>query len=215
MVVLSLGVGIGANTAIFSLVNGVLLRPLDYRQPERLVAISQSSPKFLKSYAALPITIGTLLEWRKQSSSFESIGAYRNAALSLTGSGEPEILTGAAVSANFFHVLGIAPRIGREFLESEDHAGQDHVVILADSLWRRRFQADAGIVGRKIMLDGALFRLSAFCRPISSSLSRRTTPRCAPARTWRSIARWGTQPKIRLCASAILILRRLRDCGRM
>ncbi len=157
MVVLSLGVGIGANTAIFSLVNGVLLRPLDYREPQRLVAITQASPKFLKLYPDLPINIGTLLEWRKQTSSFESISAYRNAEVSLTGSGEPEIITGAAVSANFFHVLGVAPRLGREFLESEDRAGQDHEVILADTLWRRRFHADPGVVGRNIMLDGAPF----------------------------------------------------------
>jgi putative ABC transport system permease protein len=157
MVVLSLGVGIGANTAIFSLVNGVLLRPLDYRQPERLVAITQASPRFMKAYPALPVNIGTLLEWRKQASSFESIGAYRAAELSLTGSGEPEVITGAAVSANFFHVLGVAPRLGREFLENEDHAGQDRVAILTDSLWRRRFQADPSVVGRNILLDGAQF----------------------------------------------------------
>src|SRR6202050_1424934 len=83
MVALSLAVGIGANTAIFSLVNGVLLRPLDYPQPDQLVAISQSSPKFLKLYPALPVNIATLLEWRKQASPFESIGAYQNTALSL------------------------------------------------------------------------------------------------------------------------------------
>jgi putative ABC transport system permease protein len=157
MAALSLAVGIGANTAIFSLVNGVLLRPLDYREPERLVAISQASPKFLKLYPALPVNIATLLEWRKHSSPFESIGAYRNTALSLTGSGQPELITGAAVSANIFHVLGVASRLGREFLDNEDRSGQDQVVILADSLWRRRYQADAGIVGRKIMLDGKPF----------------------------------------------------------
>jgi putative ABC transport system permease protein len=157
MVALSLAVGIGANTAIFSLVNGVLLRPLDYREPERLVAISQASPKFLKLYPALPIDIASLLEWRKQSTSFESLGAYQNTALTLTGSGQPESITGAAVSANFFHVLGVGPRLGREFLENEDRRGQDQVVMIADSLWRRRFQADAGIVGRKIMLDAKPF----------------------------------------------------------
>jgi predicted permease len=157
MVALSLAVGIGANTAIFSLVNGVLLRPLDYREPERLVAISQASPQFLKLYPALPVNIATLLEWRKQSSPFESIGAYRNTALSLTGSGQPELIAGAAVSANIFHVLGVRPRVGREFLDNEDRSGQDQVVIIADSLWRRRFQADAGIVGRKIILDGKPF----------------------------------------------------------
>ena len=165
MVALSLAVGIGANTAIFSLVNGVLLRPLDYREPERLVAISQASPQFLKLYPALPINIATWLEWRRQSSPFESVGAYRNTALSLTGSGQPELIEGAAVSANFFHVLGVAPRLGREFLDSEDRSGQDQVVIIADSLWRRRFRADPGIVGRKIMLDAKPFLVIAVLPP--------------------------------------------------
>lgn len=164
-VVLSLAVGIGANTAIFSLVNGVLLRPLDYPEPDRLVAISQASPKFLKLYPVLPVNIATMLEWRKQSSSFESIGAYQNATMSLTGSGRPEMITGASVSANFFHVLGIAPRIGREFQESEDHDGQNGVVIIADSLWRRRFQADPAIVGRNMMLNGRPYQLIGVLPP--------------------------------------------------
>jgi predicted permease len=165
MVVLSLAVGIGANTAIFSLVDGVLLRPLDYRQPDRLVAISQASPKFMKLYPSLPVNIATLLEWRKQSSSFESIGAYQNSAFSLTGAGRPELIAGATVSSNFFHVLGIAPRIGREFQESEDHDGQNRVVMIADSLWRRRFQANPAIVGQDITLGGRQFQVIGVLPP--------------------------------------------------
>src|ERR1700722_228434 len=165
MVVLSLAVGIGANTAIFSLVDGVLLRPLDYRQPDRLVAISQASPKFMKLYSALPVNIATLLEWRKQSTAFESIGAYQNTALTLTGLGQPELITGATVSAIFFHVLGVAPRLGREFLEGEERSGQDQVTMIADSLWRRRFQADPAIVGRNIMLNGRLFQVIGVLPP--------------------------------------------------
>ncbi len=155
MVVFSLALGIGANTAIFSLVNGVLLRPPDYRQPDRVVAIDQVIPKFSKLYPALPINPGILMEWRKQAKSFESIGMMKPATFNITGGGEPEVLAGAQVSANLFTLLGVQPRLGRTFLESEDAYGRDHVAILADSLWRRRFHADPGIVGRKILLDGS------------------------------------------------------------
>src|ERR1017187_8609924 len=105
MVVLSLAVGIGANTAIFSLVNGVLLRPPAYRDPGRLVAIDQIIPKFAKLYPALPINLAILLEWRKQATSLESVGVMRPAAVNLTGAGEPELVAGARVSANIFAVL--------------------------------------------------------------------------------------------------------------
>ena len=154
VVVLSLALGIGANTAIFSMVNGVLLRPLPYPDPERLVGIDQVIPKFAKIYPALPTNLGILAEWRKQLRSFEGIAAAQPSATTLTGSGVPEMLKGARVSANYFPVLGIQPRLGRSFLESEDAAGHDQVAILSDSLWRRRFRGDAGIVGRKILLNG-------------------------------------------------------------
>ncbi len=154
MVVFSLALGIGANTAIFSLVNGVLLRPPDYRQPERLVALDQVIPKWAKLYPVLPTNVNILMEWRKQAKSFEGIGMLQPQTFNITGSGDPEVLSGARVSANYFTVLGVAPRLGRTFLESEDRAGSARVVILADSLWRRRFHADPAIVGRKILLDG-------------------------------------------------------------
>ncbi len=154
IVVLSLAVGIGANTAIFSLVNGVLLRAPAYRDPDRLVAIDLIVPKFTKLYPALPVNIAILLEWRKQATFFESIGVMEPASVNLTGAGEPELLSGARVSANIFAVLGVQPRLGRSFLEGEDPAGHDRVAILADSLWRRRFHSDPAIVGRKILLNG-------------------------------------------------------------
>jgi putative ABC transport system permease protein len=165
MVVLSLAVGIGANTAIFSLVNGVLLRPPGYREPDRLVAISQVAPRLLKSYPALPVSIAIYLEWRKQLTSFESLGVARAGAFNMTGSGDPEQLRGAVVSANLFTVLGVQPRIGRNFLDSEDAAGHDRVAIVADSLWRRRFGSDPGIVGRKILLDGTPYEIVGVLPP--------------------------------------------------
>ena len=154
MTVLSLAVGIGANTAIFSLVNGILLRPPAFPHPERLVVVSQWAPKLLKDYPALPTNIGIYTEWRKQIASFESIGIVRATVFNLTGSGQPEQLRGANISAGIFHVLGVQTPLGRAFTEQEEQSGHNQVVILADSLWRRRYQADPAIVGRKILLDG-------------------------------------------------------------
>ena len=158
-VVLSLAVGIGANTAIFSLVNGILLRPPDYREPERLAAISQIVPKFVKLYPALPVNPAILFEWRKQSKLLESIGAARPDSMNLTGAGEPELLSTARVTANLFAVLGVQPRLGRSFQEAEDASGHDQVVLLTDSLWRRRFHQDPAVVGRKILLNGNTYEV--------------------------------------------------------
>jgi putative ABC transport system permease protein len=154
MIVLSLAVGIGANTAIFSLINGVLLRPPDFPHPERLVALSQWAPKLLKAYPALPVNIAIYAEWRKRVTSFEQIGIARASLFNLTGSGQPEQIRGALVSSTIFPVFGVQPRLGRGFRELEDQSGNDRVVILADSLWRRRYQADPAIIGRQILLDG-------------------------------------------------------------
>jgi len=122
MIVLSLAAGIGANTAIFSLVNGVLLQPPDFPHPERLVALTQWAPKLLKSYPALPVNIAIYREWRKQMTSFESIGIAQAEVFNLTGSGQPEQVRGADVSSTIFHVFGIQPRLGRVFTEQEASA---------------------------------------------------------------------------------------------
>ena len=159
MIVLSLAVGIGANTAIFSLVNGVLLQPPDFPHPERLVALTQWAPKLLKSYPALPVNIGIYTEWRKQMTSFESVGIIRDGVFNLTGSGQPEQIRGARVSAAIFQVLGVQPSLGRAFTGEEEKSGRDQVAILADTLWRRRYQADPAILGRKILLDGKPYEI--------------------------------------------------------
>jgi predicted permease len=164
MVVLSLAIGTGANTAIFSMVSGVLLRPLDFRDPQRLVSVSISIPPF-NGGAPLPINLGQLVEWRKRTRSFDGIGAYRNTTMSLSGEGRPELVSGAQVSANLFDVLGVRPRIGRSFSEVEDQFGQQQVVILSDSFWRRRFGADPSIAGRKIILGGADYTIIGVLPP--------------------------------------------------
>jgi len=164
MAVLSLAIGIGANTAIFSLVNGVLLRPLDFPDPQRLVAISISTPVF-NNGAPLPINIAQIVEWRKRTQSFESLGGYRYTTMGLSGDGLPELVPGAQVSANLFDVLGVQPRLGRSFREQEDHDGQHQVVILADSIWRRRFASDPSIIGRRLTLRGAPYTVVGVLPP--------------------------------------------------
>lgn len=152
MVVLTLAVGIGANTAIFSVVNSVLLRPLEYKEPDRLVAMFEVVPRFAKLYPMLPVNLSHHYDWRKQAKSFESMAIAMSTRMNLTGVGEPALLRGARVSAKTLDVLGIAPRLGRGFTEPEDREGQDRVVILSDELWKQRFHSDPAIVGREIIL---------------------------------------------------------------
>ncbi len=154
MVVLSLAVGIGANTAIFSLVNGVLLRPPEFPNPDRLVVLTQFAPKLAKQYPALPLNIAIFAEWQKQLTTIESIGIAQSNVFNLTGGGQPEQVRGALVSASLFRVFGVKPRVGRTFTDDEDQAGHEQVVVISDSLWHRRFQNDPGVIGRKMLLDG-------------------------------------------------------------
>ena len=212
MVVFSLALGIGANTAIFSLVNGVLLRPPDYREPDRVVAVDQIIPKFAKLYPALPVNIAILMEWRKQAKSFESIGMMQPSTFNITGGGEPEVLTGARVSANLFSVLGVQPRLGRGFLEAEDAAGHDSVAILADSLWRRRFHADPAIVGRKILLDGKPYEVVGVLPP-SFQLPQGAnfvTGRNTPSEIFRPIGYDNDDLKLRMGDFNYWVIARLR-----
>src|SRR5579862_7398578 len=131
MAVLSLAVGIGANTAIFSVVNGVLLRPLPYHDPERLVAIREVVPKLAHLYPTLPVNLNHYFEWRKHCRALESVAVVRTSTFNLTGVGEPELLNGALVTANIFHVLGVNPRSGRAFMDEEDPEGHEHVVVIS------------------------------------------------------------------------------------
>lgn len=154
MAVLSLAVGIGANTAIFSVVNGVLLRPLPYRDPERLFAIREVVPKLAHLYPTLPVNFSHYYEWSKRCSALESVAIMESSAPNLTGAGEPELLKGALVSASVFRVLGVRPQLGRGFLDEEDPEGHNQVAVISDSLWKRRLSADPAIIGRKITLNG-------------------------------------------------------------
>jgi putative ABC transport system permease protein len=147
---LTLSLGIGANTAIFSVVNAVLLRSLPYRDPDRLVLVSYTRAREGASFARP----ADFLDWRDQAKVFEQIGAYRFDNADLTGSGEPERLDAALVSADLFATLGVAPALGRAFTPEEDTDGGPLAVILSDGLWRRRFGGDPQVIGRSITLGG-------------------------------------------------------------
>jgi putative ABC transport system permease protein len=154
--VLTLALGIGANTAIFSIVNAVLLRPFPYLAPDQLVLLSYYRVRDERAGASfMEGAFGAdFLEWRDQAKAFEQIAAYTVGTADLTGSGEPERLIAGNVSADLFATLGVAPALGRAFTPAEDTAGGAPVVILSDRLWRRRFGGDPQVIGRAITLEG-------------------------------------------------------------
>jgi putative ABC transport system permease protein len=147
--VLTLALGIGANTAIFSVVNAVLLRPLPYRDPDRLVQVSHHRVTGIDSVYG-----PDFLEWREQAKSLEEVVAYSFAFPDLTGVGETERLYAGTISTGLFEMLGVAPAFGRTFTPEEDKHDGPRVVILSDELWRRRFGGDPQVIGRSITLGG-------------------------------------------------------------
>src|SRR5215468_9030785 len=148
---LTLALGIGANTAIFSVVNGVLLRPLPYKDPGRLVMVF--APRRLDQ--EFLISSGGFTVLRNQNQVFEQVAAFLPMldSSSITGDGDPEFLGGVTVSANLFTLLGVEAKYGRTFLPEEEKPGSDRVVVISHSLWQRRFGSDQKIVGRKISLN--------------------------------------------------------------
>jgi putative ABC transport system permease protein len=152
IVLLTLALGIGANAAIFTVVNAVLLRPLPYPEPDRLMMLWTSNPRqgFDKDVGTYP----NFEDWRRASQSFERISAYFGASVTLTGTGDPAQIVGLRVTPEFFDTMGVSPSIGRAFSAVNGQAGGERVVILAHGLWRRRFGADPSIIGRTIMLNG-------------------------------------------------------------
>ena len=161
---LTLALGIGATTTIFSAINAVMLRPLPYPEPDRLVVLwgtnRQQLDSLFKPVAdSLPwnkrMVLSQVAErWRASSRSFSHIGWYGFRALNWTGNGEAERILATLVSADFFPCLGVAPALGRGFLGSEMTPGNDRVIILSDGLWRRRFAGDPRIIGKTVILDG-------------------------------------------------------------
>jgi predicted permease len=151
--VATLALAIGANSAVFTVVNGVLLAPLPFRDPGRLYAASYL-PTNLPFELPPGLDDRLYLEYRGHVSRFEQVAGYQRQALTLSGAGDATRLAGARASASFFEVLGVQPALGRAFASQEDQAGTDQVVILSDRLWRTRFNGDRGILGATITLDG-------------------------------------------------------------
>jgi putative ABC transport system permease protein len=170
--VLTVAIGIGANTAIFSIVYGVLLKPLPFRDPATLVQIWETNP--LRNWTDATASPANLLDWRKRNRVFEDIAFYPGmddrspmyANGTLTGAGEePQRLQGLQVSVNFFHVLGMAPALGRAFAPEEEIAGRHRVAVLSDAVWRAHFDRDPAILDRDIVLNGRPYRVVGVMPP--------------------------------------------------
>ncbi len=153
--VIALALGIGANTAIFSVVNALLLKPLPYKDAERLVLIWHTYPKLNLDQAS--VSAPSYIEYRDMTSSFEQVATATSWSVNLTGVGEPERLQGARVSHNLFATVGVQPTAGRGFLSEEDQPGKNRVAVLSYGLWQRRFGGDPGLVGQTITLDGSTY----------------------------------------------------------
>ena len=151
--ILGLMLGVGANTAIFSVVNALLLKPLPYKEPGRLVDLWSDNTVNPKAPHAISYT--NFVDWRDQSQSFEGMAAYTQNDFNLTGSGEPERVHGVQTTYNLFSLLGVNPIAGRTFLPDEDKPGATPVAILSFSIWQHKFGGDRGVVGRSIDLDGS------------------------------------------------------------
>ncbi len=149
--VITLALGIGANTAIFSVINAVLLAPLPYEDPERLVAVWER--QVITNENQQPVSLPNLDDWKEQNRVFEQLAITRNATFNLTQDGETERVTGARVSSNFYSLLRVKPILGRTFTEGEDRPGAQPVVLISYGIWQRRYAADTQIVGRSLQVD--------------------------------------------------------------
>jgi putative ABC transport system permease protein len=155
-VVLTLGLGIGASTAVFSVVHAVLLRPLPYPEPARLVEVFEEN---LRAGSLTRASALNYLSWAGRSRSVEAIGAFGSAGLTLTDGGDPEMLRGSVVTASLFSVLGLRPILGRTLQPEDEQRAAARVVVLGESLWGSRFGRDSHIVGRSITLDGERYQV--------------------------------------------------------
>ncbi|MBV9769409.1 MAG: ABC transporter permease [Bryobacterales bacterium] len=153
--ILTMALGIGANTAIFSVVKTVLLAPLLYKDPSRIVAVWTASPA--RGGQSLPSSPGDFAIWKQKSGVFEDMAPSYDHQATLTGQGPPQLLLGYAVSANYLRILGVQPQIGRLYTDQEDRPGGPKVALLSDHLWRTKFHSDPRISGRAITLDGSAY----------------------------------------------------------
>src|ERR1700722_4346219 len=168
--VLTLALGIGANTALFSVVNGVLLTPLPYKNPEQLVWLAESKPNFATGSISLP----NFRDWQRGNRSFSSMAVTRGFAYSLTGLGEAEQIRAMLITCDLFSMLGVRPALGRWFAPGEDEIGAAPIAVISDGLWKRKFGSSADVLGRNLTLDGRDFTIvgvvpADFDLPLSGS----------------------------------------------
>ncbi len=187
---LTFAVGIGVNTAVFSVLNGVLLRPLPYPDADRITMMwldnrNQGIKEDISSYP-------NYRAWREQSTSFEHVAAFTPANFTLTGADEPERLAGAQASANLFSVTGLRPVIGRFFDESNETPGSDWVVVLSHGLWQRKFGGAADVLGKTITLNGNPHEVIGVMSPEMQRTARRAALASA-----RAVARACVTPAVR------------------
>jgi putative ABC transport system permease protein len=161
--VLTLGVGIGATTTMFGVTQAVLLRPLPYAAPDRLVEITETNP--LKNWTGVFAAPANFADWRRSSASFAGMAAHIGNDVSLTGEGEPQRLKALYTTGDLFDVLGVPARSGRTLTEEETYEGKERVAVLAHGLWQSQFGGDRGIVGRTIRLDGKPFTVVGIMPP--------------------------------------------------
>jgi putative ABC transport system permease protein len=155
--VIALALGIGANTAIFSVVNSILLRSLPYTEPDRLMMVRETKFPQFPEFSVSP---GNFLDWQKQSTSYENLVAVNNVSYNLVSNdAEPERLRGARVSAGLFGMLGVRPLQGRTFTDEEDQPGHENVALISESLWKRRFGSDPNILGQSVTLSAASYTI--------------------------------------------------------
>lgn len=147
--ILTLALGIGANTAIFSVVNGVILNPLPFRGPNQLVSMFQEMPNFKNGSISYP----NFIDWRRMNTTFADMAAYRSTGFNLSGNGEPERLHGEMISSGFFEILGVNPLMGRTFTADEDRLGVNPTAMITEGLWQRKFGGRKDIIGQRMVLD--------------------------------------------------------------
>lgn len=186
--VLTLSLGIGASTAIFSVVSAVLLRPLPYADSDRLVMMSAANQAGPAGNAGFT----TFVDWRARSRSFEQMAMIRSWGGTLTGEGEPEMVEGLRVSASYFQMLGVAPALGRDFRPEDDRPDTRFVVIISHSFWQQRFNADPNVIGKPITLSGRTFNVVGVMPPTFEDFLAAHFYR--PAQAWAPLGYDVTQP---------------------
>src|SRR5580704_5448576 len=187
IVVLTLALGIGANTALFSVVNGVLLHPLPYPEPEQLVRLHESKPSFETGSISYP----NFRDWQKENKTFSAMAISRGNSFALSGIGEAEQVNAELISSDFFSLLGVKPVVGRVFAPGEDEIGAAPFAIISVSLWERKFSSSPGILGKGITLDGKDYSVVGVMPSNFNLLLRSSSRSFQPSEVYVPIGQWG------------------------